>query len=129
MSNYINHIDGVTQPETETFEAVRIQAIYRGRKGRQSIADIRQVSSSSTAWKLPKADEITASVTDEVWDERILGVRIAYVDSCKRLGVALEGLEQTLCTMTGETYSAEEPILHVRAHMSKKVETYAQGNH
>lgn len=43
-----------------------------------------------------------ADAADAVWDERIQGVRGAYVDSCSRLVGALEELEQTLCTLSGD---------------------------
>jgi len=59
--------------------------------------------------------------TEAVWEERIVGVRHAYVDSCARLVGALEELEQTLCTLTGDEYRHDEPLLHARAHISKHV--------
>ena len=68
--------------------------------------------------------EVTAvpDATEAIWEERIHGVRSAYVDSCSRLVGALEELEQTLCTLTGNEYRADEPLLHARAHMSKNLE-------
>ena len=63
-----------------------------------------------------------ADATDAIWEERITGVRHAYVDSCSRLVGALEELEQTLCGLTGDEYRAEEPLLRARAHMTKNLE-------
>jgi|TARA_B110001469_G_scaffold41423_1_gene40966 hypothetical protein len=42
-----------------------------------------------------------------VWAERIKGIKAAYVDSCTRLGSALEELEQTLCLLTGTPAAAK----------------------
>ena len=47
-----------------------------------------------------------SDANDEVWAERIKGIKAAYVDSCTRLGSALEELEQTLCLLTGDDYRA-----------------------
>ena len=60
--------------------------------------------------------------TEAIWEERIKGVRGAYVDSCSRLVGALEELEETLCALTGEPYRPDEPILRARVHMSKNLE-------
>jgi len=60
--------------------------------------------------------------TDDVWEERIKGLRIGYNDSCTRLVGALEELEQTLCSLTGDEYRKDEPLLHARAHMGKVLE-------
>ena len=63
--------------------------------------------------------------TEAIWEERIHGVRSAYVDSCSRLVGALEELEQTLCSLTGDEYRPDEPLLHARAHMTKTLELLA----
>ena len=63
-----------------------------------------------------------SDANDAVWAERIKGIKSAYVDSCVRLGSALEELEQTLCLLTGDEYHADEPMLHSRAHLVKKLE-------
>ena len=42
-----------------------------------------------------------------MWAERIKGIKAAYVDSCTRLGSALEELEQTLCLLTGTPAAAK----------------------
>ena len=60
--------------------------------------------------------------TDEVWEERIRGVRRSYIDSCSRLTGALGQLEQTLCGLIGDEYRPEQPLLHARAHMQRKLE-------
>ena len=43
-------------------------------------------------------------------------------DSCRRLAGALEELEQSLCTLTGDEYRHDEPLLHARAHLAQKLE-------
>jgi hypothetical protein len=60
--------------------------------------------------------------TEAIWEERIKGVRHAYHDSCSRLVSSLEELEQTLCSLTGDTYRPDEPILRARAHIAKNLE-------
>ena len=50
------------------------------------------------------------------------GVRHAYTDSCSRLVGALEELEETLCSLSGEPYRQDEPILRARAHMEKNLQ-------
>jgi hypothetical protein len=49
------------------------------------------------------------------------GVRSSYYDSCKRLAGSLDELEQTLCSLLGEEYKADQPLLHARAHMHKEI--------
>ena len=60
---------------------------------------------------------------------RTTGVRSAYFDSCKHLAGALDELEQTLCGLLGEEYKADQPLLHARAHMLKKIELGAASNY
>ena len=66
-------------------------------------------------------DEL-ADATEAIWEERIKGVRHAYTDSCSRLVGALEELEETLCSLSGEPYRQDEPILRARAHMEKNLQ-------
>ena len=140
LSNYIKTVDGrgVTQPvEQETPEVVRIQATIRGKQGRRRTARAAKdhaggprssspPSARSSALPLRHDEVGVTEATDEIWEERIYGVRTAYVDSCRRLSSALEELEQALCSMTGDAYRADEPMLHVRAHINKKIQIYEQ---
>ena len=66
--------------------------------------------------------EPIADATEAIWEERIKGVRHAYMDSCSRLVSSLEELEQTLCSLTGDTYRPDEPILRARSHIAKNLE-------
>ena len=60
--------------------------------------------------------------TEAIWEQRIKNVRSAYVDSCSRLVGALEELEETLCSVSGQPYRPDEPILRARMHMQKNLE-------
>jgi len=137
LSNYIKSMDGraaAAPAEEETDEqAVRIQALYRGKRGRKRSASVAQGRPSSPPSQPPskalplRHEEAGATeATDEIWEERIHGVRSGYVDSCRRLSSALEELEQALCSLTGDAYRPDEPLLHVRAHINKKIEIYEQ---
>tara|TARA_B110001452_G_scaffold79160_1_gene64622 strand:+ start:70 stop:498 length:429 start_codon:yes stop_codon:yes gene_type:complete len=123
---------------SEAERAAVIQAAYRGRQSRQKVDQMKQDRENAAAaiQRRIRRKSATASMggglasegaelsdaTAEVWEERIKGVKSAYVDSCVRLGSALEELEQTLCLLTGDEYRADEPMLHSRAHLLKKLE-------
>ena len=103
----------------------RIQAVARGKQARHEVA--KRASSRgdpAPARTVGAGTEADAPLdaTDEVWEERIRGVRRAYVDSCSRLTDALGELEATLCGLTGDEYRPDQPLLHARAHMQRKLE-------
>jgi len=89
--------------------------------------DVAEVARAS----LPADDGIgerlpLGDASDAVWEERIQGLRHEYADSAKRLVGALEELEQTLCTLTGDEYRKDEPLLHARAHMNRQISLVAK---
>ena len=119
LSHYIKSLD--VAPDLDTAErATVIQAAYRGRQSRRGSTDLkdsreksalaiqrRQRRKSNPDMSMMMAGGggsegfALSDANDEVWAERIKGIKAAYVDSCTRLGSALEELEQTLCLLTG----------------------------
>lgn len=140
LSHYIKQLESAESKSagSEAERAAVIQAAYRGRQSRQKVDQMKQDRENAAAaiQRRIRRKSATASMggglasegaelsdaTAEVWEERIKGVKSAYVDSCVRLGSALEELEQTLCLLTGDEYRADEPMLHSRAHLLKKLE-------
>jgi len=142
LSHYIKTLDaGADKNKLNNEDADRaavIQAAYRGRQSRRSSVEMKQNREAAAAaiqrrqrrksttttmgGGLASEGAELSDATAEVWEERIKGVKSAYVDSCVRLGSALEELEQTLCLLTGDEYRADEPMLHSRAHLLKKLE-------
>ena len=123
LSHYIKTLE--VAPDLEAAErATIIQAAYRGKQSRRGSAELRQTREKSALAiqrrqrRKSNPDVAVAGggggsegialsdANDEVWAERIKGIKAAYVDSCTRLGSALEELEQTLCLLTGDDYRA-----------------------
>lgn len=139
LSHYIKTLE--VAPDLDTAErATVIQAAYRGKQSRRGSAELKD-SREKSALAIQRRQRrksnpdmsmmgggggsegfALSDANDEVWAERIKGIKAAYVDSCTRLGSALEELEQTLCLLTGDDYRADEPMLHSRAHLLKKLE-------
>lgn len=139
LSHYIKTLEanpGGMDADTAE-KAAAIQAAYRGKQSRKNVAELK-ANRESAALAIQRqrrrksgtfetggggAEGLELSdATAEVWEERIKGVKSAYVDSCVRLSSALEELEQTLCLLTGDEYRADEPMLHSRAHLLKKLQ-------
>jgi hypothetical protein len=107
LSNYMRSLEN-TEPDMGVPSAERPESLAPKHDGS------RPADSSNDA----------SDATEVIWEERIKGVRHAYTDSCSRLVGALEELEQTLCTLTGDEYRADQPLLHARAHMAKSLELF-----
>lgn len=80
--------------------ASRIQGFAR-RKSAVGLGDVRESAASGQA-TVEHPSAALAEATDAVWEERVKGVKNAYVDSCQRLVSSLDELEQTLCALTGD---------------------------
>lgn len=127
LSHYIKTLD--VAPELDTAEhASVIQAAYRGKQSRRGTAELKG-SRASAAKAIQRRQRrksnpdmmledmlggggggegfALSDANEEVWAERIKGIKSAYVDSCTRLGSALEELEQTLCLLTGDAAVAK----------------------
>ena len=110
--------------------AAKIQGIARRNSYSRRPPDAPTPASTKATAMLPSGGfgvaagevEPLPDATEAIWEERIKGVRHAYHDSCSRLVSSLEELEQTLCSLTGDTYRPDEPILRARAHIAKNLE-------
>ena len=132
LSNYMRSMDGAS--------ADSAGALSPDRAARQELAAskiqgvIRRKSQSTDDAQLPpmpppivfSRGAAASDPTEAIWEERMKGMRYAYVDACKRLVGQLEELEQTLCGLTGDEYRQDEPLLHARAHLAKNLDSLAR---
>ena len=142
-SNYMRSLDATGEssgspmrlgsPEKQELAAAKIQSIQRRNSSSRSKTPVPATPASVKAAVMPGGGfgvsatggvevEPLSDATEAIWEERIKGVRHAYYDSCTRLVSSLEELEQTLCSLTGDSFRPDEPILRARAHISKNLE-------
>lgn len=143
LSNYMRSLDATGEssgspmrlgsPEKQELAAAKIQSIQRRNSSSRSKTPVPATPASVKAAVMPGGGfgvsatggvevEPLSDATEAIWEERIKGVRHAYYDSCTRLVSSLEELEQTLCSLTGDSFRPDEPILRARAHISKNLE-------